>query len=803
MGGWQDVRLTARSVARRPFFAVVAMGTIGLGIAAATTLFSVAYAVLWQELPYQDADRVLVVTQWKPETGEAGVGLSAANARDLSELTARLGPVSVAEPYSLDLQLDGRAESLRAWSVSSGFFEAVGSPVQLGRTFLPSEYAGDSEAVAILAHATWVQRFGAEPSMVGRTVTLDDHPVRIVGILHAWFDLPSPAEIWIPRPAQDYDEAQRAADYMTGYARLAPGATLEEARAEAEGIAASLAEEYPGTNAGLSFRMVPLREDLVGDARTPLLVLLGAVAGLLLIACANVAGLQLARGADREHEYALRAALGAGRARLLRYAALEGMHISVGGALLGIALTFGGIRAIRLLAPAELPRIDEVEVGGPVLAFALLVTVASAALSGLLPSLRMSRADLRGFATRGERGGGRRKAPLRHRLVVGEVATAVVLLVGAGLLLRSFTALLEQDLGFDPQDLLAVQVFAYGFDHPAQFMVEVQDRMAAIPGVEKVAVTSTIPGATDGTLSSIDIDLPVRVANQPDPPTGQEPRAYSIQVSPGYFDVMGIRRVSGRDFADSDDARSPSVAVVNEAFVRRFMPEGEPLGQRVTVGAGARAREWEVVGVVADVRPNGHESMPRPEVYRSLSQAWTGSLTFVLQSSLEDAAALTAPAREAVWSVNSGQSVWGAATVEDLLAYWLQQREFSLVLLGAFSLLALCLAAVGIYGVVSYSVEQRVAELGIRKALGGQNSVILAMVFREGAVLAGTGAGIGVVGSLALTPVIRTMLFGVTPTDPLTFLAISGAILAVATLATLRPAIRALRLDPREALGRH
>lgn len=804
-GFWQDVRYALRTLVKRPLFTLVTVVTLALGIGASTTLFSAVHTVLLRPLPYPDSDEIVVVFHEDTETGERGTGLSAANARDLLENSHLLEAVAVADPWSMDLEVEGRAESLRGWAVTRSFFRAAGVDAFLGRTFLPEEYATDAAPVVLLGHGSWTTRFGADPSLVGETLTLDGTPVTVVGILPPDFRLPAEAEVWLPRPWRPRDEASRTDDYMSGLARLAPGVTLPQATAEVDRLARSLAEAHPGTNRALGFHLVPLRDHLFGEVRTPLLVLLGAVGFVLLIACANVAGLILARSAERQREYAVRGALGASEARLVRQVVVETTLLASVGCLLGILLTYAGVAGIRSLGSEHLPRIQDLEVSGAILTFAVGAAAISALLGGLMPSLRLSRPELQAVLSQGSRGStaSRSSMRLRNRLVVGEVAAAVVLLVGAGLLLKSFSVLMEEDLGFDPTDRLAVQVFAYG--HPpgelSTFVNQVVAEMEALPGVERVALTSSVPGATDGRLASLDIDLPFSVEDAPPPATGEEPRAFSHQVSAGYFDVMGIEVMEGRGFLASDEPGSRPVAVVNRSFARRHFPTGGAVGSSLLLGRGDARRAWEIVGIVADVRSRGHASAPRPEVYRSLAQSGTGSLTFVLKTG-GNGGALTIPAMEAIWSVNPSQSIWGAATVESLLAEWLRERRFNLVLLGAFAVVALLLATVGIYGLVSFSVEQRVSELGLRRALGGQPRDIVVLVVRDGARLALVGVMLGVGGALVLTHFMEGMLFGVEPTDPATFALLSGAVLVVASLAALVPALRALRVDPMVALGR-
>ena len=807
MNGWgQDVRQATRALVKQPGFTIVTVLTLGLGIGASTAIFSAVHAVLFRDLVYADADRIVAVFHTDTETRDVSTGASAANIRDLDESSDRLSGAASAEPWGLDLFREDRAEMLRTWSVSAGFFEILGADLALGRAFLPDEYVDGNDRVVVLGHRGWSQHFGADPSIVGRVVTLDNEPYTVIGVLPPGFRFPDEAAAWIPRPPKPRDGPSRAADYMSAVARLADGATLVDAQAEADRLALSLAESFPRTNGSTGLQLIPLREHLFGNVSTPLYVLLSAVGLVLLIACANVAGLMLARGAKREREYALRSAIGAGRARLAAYVATESFILAALGCALGVGLTYLGVRVIQSLGPDHLPRIDELRVDGAVLTFAVIAAGASAFLSGLAPAFKLSRPDLRGTLSDGSRGstGGRKGNRLRNRLVVGEVAAALVLLIGAGLLIKSFAILMDQELGFDPTDRIAIQVFAngYGDQELRQFVNQTMENMEAIPGVRDVAITSNVPGATDGTIWAIDINLPMRIDGTAPPPEGQEPIAWISQVSKGYFEVMDIPMVEGRAFDDGDRPEAPPVVIVNEALVRRHLGYEDAVGQRIGLPWGPPEDLWkwrEIVGVVRDVRPLGFESEPHSEVYFPITQEGTTDLTFVLASDT-DAGPLVAQASEALWAVNPTQTLWGATTLDALLGDWLKERQFNLVLLSSLAIIALILSAVGIYGLISFSVEQRVGELGIRRALGGRTPDVLGMVLREGATLAGAGVVLGIAGAFALTRFLDGMLFGVEPTDGKTFGLLALAVLTVSSLATLVPAIRATRVDPMEAL---
>jgi len=537
----QDLRQAARTLLRRPGFAAVAALTLALGIGASTSIFSAIHAVLLRPLPFDEPDRLVVVIEENRATGELGNGVSAANMADLAAASQLLSHAAAGDPYSYDLQVEGRAESLRAWWVAEGFVDALGVPPVEGRAFTPEDYTS-GEPVVMLSHASWTDRFGADPEVVGGSLVLDGREWTVIGILPSRLQYPEEVEVWTPRPPQPYDGPGRAGGYMAGVARLAPGATLARARAEVAQVARSIEEANPSTAADLGFRLIPVREYLFGDVRTPLFVLAGAVGLVLLIACANVAGLLVARGLERSREFAVRDALGASRGRMIRLMGAEAGLLAFAGGLVGIGLTYAGVGVIRSLAP-DLPRIETLSVNGAVLAFAVAATTAAALLSGLLPALRMGRSEPTEALRDGGRGlsSSRSGIRLRNRLVVLEVAGAMVLLVGAGLLVKSFARLLDEDLGFEPEHRLAVQTFAYGYDGDGRvrFVNAAIENMMAIPGVDSVALTTSVPTSNDGMLASIDVDLAFKIAGQAPPPPGQEPRAWATWVSQGLFEVLG------------------------------------------------------------------------------------------------------------------------------------------------------------------------------------------------------------------------------------------------------------------------
>ena len=799
---WSDMRHSARALSARPGLTLAAVLTLGLGVGASTSMFSAVHSVLLRSLPYRAAGEIVVLRQVDARDGSLADGISAANLRDVAATAHTLSRAGLAHAHGFTLHEGGRAVSLRSWLVSDGFFDAIGAEVHLGRAFLPAEYAEGRDAVVLLSHRTWQARFGGDPGIVGRELILDDKAHTVVGVLEPDFKYPASSEVWAPRPPLPWDQDTRARSGMDGVARLAPGTNVAQAQAELDRIAENLAVAYPGANANLGLRAIPLRRHLFGDVESPLILLLGAVGLVLLTAAANVAGLQLARGAGRSREYALRGALGASSRRILRLAAVESLLLAGAGSLLGIALAYVGVGLIRILAPRHLPRIDELAIDGPVLIFGLVAAVASALAAGVAPAVRASRTDVHLALSEGSRGStrGPRASRLRDRLVVAEIAIALMLSIGAGLLVRSFDRLLDNELGFDPHRRLAVQVFAHDDEHrpDLDFFRRSVEEIGALPGVEMVGLTTSLPLADDQSFWTRVATVGLTFDDRAAPIIGQEPTTRVIATDGNYAAALGIALRAGRTFSTRDRSSSPPVAMVNEAFVRRHSADRHPVGRRLTLHR-SDSLSREIVGVLADVRPEGFESEARAEVYLPISQSPSGSLTFVIETH-GPPAPIIAAVREAIWTVKPSQAIWAARPMTDLLSDWVRQRRFNTALLLVFAGLALCLAAIGVYGLMSTSVEQRIGELGVRRALGGQTRDILGMILRRGLALALTGTAVGLVGSVALSRLLRSMLFGIEPLDFPTFGVLSAVVVGVALLAALLPAHRATRIDPMVAL---
>jgi putative ABC transport system permease protein len=798
-----DMRYAVRSLVARPGLTMVAIATLGLGVGSTTGMFSVVNTVLLRPLPYAGAEDIIVLKQTDARDGSIRDGASAANIRDLAGMAETVTHVAGASVYGFTLLDDGRAQSVRGWTVSEGYFEAMGARVLLGRTFLPGEFVAGNDKVVLLSHRTWQSRFNGDPDILGRHLILDGTAHVVVGVLPPEFKHPSSAELWAPRPPQAWDEDVRAGVQMEGVARLADGASMAQAQEELDRIAARLSEVHPVSNANVGFHVVPLREELIGSIRFPLLFLLGSVGLVLLIAAANVAGLQLARGAVRSKEYALRRALGASSSSIVRLVSVESLVLAGGGGLAGVALAYIGLHAVRILAPEGVPRIDEIRIDGTVLGFALLISLGSAIGSGIAPALRASRGGLHGALADSSRGAttGKRASRLRNRLVVIEIAAALVLAIGAGLLVRSFDRLMDTELGFEPANRLAVQVFAYDQDDQPD-LASIRHAIAeidAVPGVESVGLTTALPLADNASIWSLHGLVAVATDGAARSIPGSQPIARIIAVDTGYIASMGLMLREGRNFTMQDNATSPRVALVNEAFARQHFADGNATGQRVTLLGGSSVTR-DIVGVLSDVRTEGLESEPVAEIYIPYFQSpGTGGVTFVVKTVTDPAPLITA-IEGAVWRTDPGQAIWAVHPMTELVEDWTRQRRFNTALLTSFASLALILACIGVYGLLSFSVARRINELGVRRALGADAPAVLAVVMKQGLVLAVLGTGIGLVAAALLTRMLQGLLFGVPPLDPLTFGVVTAIVMCVALLSAFHPAWRATRIDPATAL---
>lgn len=796
----RDLRVGLRALARQRGFAAVSILTLAIGIGGTTAVFGAVYGILLAPLPYASQDRLVTVWQTNTKTGATREEVSPANFLDWRQRSRTFAYLAVAEPWSLDYLSPDGPDRLSTAAVTEGFFDALGARPLLGRTFLPEESKAGRNQVVVLSEGAWRTRFGADSSLVGRTMVLDSIPMTVIGIMPRAVDFPHGEQAWIPKVFREDELQLRSGAYYTAVGRLRDGVSLDAAQRDMASIAAELGRLYPATNASSGVNLVPIAESMVGGARNALLILLGAVGFVLLIACANVASLQLAQSMRRRRELAVRAAMGAGRERLARQLLAECLLLGLIGGAAGVVLAHWGIAGIRALAPTDLPRLDELRTSPAVLLFAFGVSLLTALVFGLAPAIDAGRLRLTETLSSGGRTATTARARRRAHsgLVIAEMALALVLLVGAGLLARSFATLLRVDRGFRADHVLVVtlQAWSYYPTGPARaaFVREATSRLAALPGVRGVGMTSSLPlsypiGAERARFA---------VEGQP-AAAGEIPSVHVSAITPEYFATLDIPLREGRLMTATEDAGHVPVTVVNEAFARRYWPDGNALGKRVSFGFMGPAVVREVVGVVGNVRHDGLARDPRASVFIPHAQGPTGAIHLVIRTAAQPATMQRA-VRAELATLNGVMPLSNVTTLDALLASSLRERRFHLALIGSFSLTALLLAAVGIYGLMSHATSQRTQEIGVRVAVGARSGQVVWMVVRDGAVLALTGVGLGVLGAIGLTRLLRGMLFEVTPLDPLAFgLAVAG-LLGAAMLACWLPARRAAAIDPVRAL---
>ncbi len=780
-----DLKFAFRQLRKNPGFTAVAVLTLALGIGANTAIFSVVHAVLLRPLPIKEPDRVVHVWEtWRGEGTAPVAWPKFVTWREQSQSFESIAGCNWGDGFSLTGT--DKPEIIPGRTVSPGFFSVLKIQPLMGRAFLPDDAKAGAPPVTIIGHDLWKNRFGSDLNIVGRTVQLSHKTYTIVGVLPAEFRMANKAQVFVPKIEEGELLTEREDHSYQVVARLKPGVTLRQAEAEMNTIAARLAEEHPNTDKNWQVKLVPLREQAAGGMQSTLWILFGAVAFVLLIACANVANLLLARAAVRRKEIAIRAALGAARWRVIRQLITESVVLAALGGALAVLLAHGLITMVQIARPD--------------------LEAMSAWHVSMLTPLRLdySVLALDDALKEGVRG---TSQGLRHRyarslFVISEVALALVLLTGAGLMLRSFWKLAQVKPGFETVNTLAVPIYPPQAKYPdrnrrVQFFNELCERLRQLPGVEEVGGNIYLPMAGGNS------QLSTKVHGRPPLPEGQNNPNYRV-VTPNYFRSMGIPLLQGRDFTEHDTTNSTLVVIVNEAFVRRVFPNENPLGQRLGIGDG-----WwrdgdhlprEIVGVVASIRDGSLDKEPDPELFVPHSQSlWDFGLNLILRTRVKPET-LVRSVRETVWAMDKDQAIGDIKTMERVMAESIAPQKFNAGLLGGFAALALLLAGIGIYGVLAYSVSQRTRELGLRMALGAQRSEILQLVIRQGTALAAIGVLFGLGGALALTRVMRTLLFGVEPSDPLTFVAVSLLLLAVALLACWLPARRAARVDPMEAL---
>ena len=804
---WQDARYGARMLRKNPGFTLVAVLTLALGIGANTAIFSIVDAVLLRSLPYPDPNQLVLMFVVPLQQPDA---LSSFSYRDFTECRDQNRVFSEMAGNSFhDLTLTGAGEPsiVNTAAVTPEIFPLLNAKPLAGRTLLPEDGKQGAPSVAVLSENLWRSRFGSNPALIGQSITLDMRSFTVVGILPATFRYPDGAphqDVWIAI-AQDPLFGPRMSEpgvrVLVGIGRIKPGVSLTQAQAEMNTLGARLAKQYPAQDAGLTIRIEPYRQVVVGDVKSELLILLGAVGLVLLIACANIANLLLSRATSRGREIAVRIALGAGRARVVRQLLTESGLLGLLGGFAGVLIAAWGVWSLRPFVPSDVIQISSIHVGGSVLAFALLLSVAAALAFGLAPALLATPTNLQtNIKEGGARTGHRRSQYVRSFLAISEISLAMVLLVAGGLLMRSFALVTSVNPGFDPKNVIEAEVSLPQFQYstPQQwtaFSNELLARLHAQPGLRDSALAAPLPMDRQGEANfAFDI-----VGNPPLPP-GKSTTADYATVSPDYFHVMRIPLLQGRLFSEQDSPSNPNAAIISETLARRYFPNQDPIGRQMRFGFPPDSNvSREIVGVVGDVRDVALSQKPGPMMYVPFAQAPLYGGEVVVRSSLS-ASSVAAGIRQAVHSIDKNLPVTDVESFPDALGASVTQERFRTLLLSSFSGIALILAAVGIFGVISYSASQRTHEIGIRMALGARRRDVLRLILGQGAKLALLGLGAGAVAALLLTRLMASLLYGVSATDPLTFGAVAVVLLGVAVTACYIPARRAMRVDPMVAL---
>jgi predicted permease len=820
---WQDLKFGLRMLRKSPGFTAIAVLTIALSIGATTAIFSVVDATLLHPLPYPQPEQLVRVEDDLPGVGAQDVGMSVPEWHDLQ----RSGIFEyVSLTFFGSVNLTGAAQPTRARisPVAPNYFALLGVKPQLGGTFNPEDQTPGFTLEVVISDGLWKRAFASDPHILGKSVRLDNDLFRVIGVMPAGYQDPGRTtdqrhtEVWAAAgfAAAPAPPPQRSMRQTGAIARIKPGLTIAAAQSRLDALVASLQKEFPEDyppQSAWTVRLVPLKETVVGNARQSLILLLGAVGLVLLIGCVNVANLLLARASARGREMAVRQALGGTRKRLISQLLTEGLLLSLVGGIVGLAILFCAKESLLQIVPDSLPQLNEVSISWPVLLFAMVTTLVAGAIFGLAPALHAGRPDLTYMLKQEGRGstGSGEQARTRRVLVVTEIALSLVLMIAAGLLLRSFWDLSNVRLGFKPQSVIAVRIWLPEPNDPktdiygtaaqeATFLREILRRSGALPGVEEVAVgdLAAVPlGHNRNDLNPFPLILEGR-----ETPSNQAPLVYASIVSPDYFQLLGMPLLRGRLLSEFDDEKAPAVAVINEAFAQTYWPNADPVGKRLKLPSpGDRSSfSWTtVVGVLADARTESLADSIVPQMYLSLYQRGAKDLTIFVRGRL-DTAAIPVELREQVQSVNPELPVFGAQTLNEVVSASRSERRFSMEMVGLFALTALLLAGLGIYGVISYVVSERTHEMGIRLVLGAQRSDVLRLVLGQGARLALIGVGVGLAAAAGLTRLMRTMLFGVSAVDPLTFASVAILLCVVALAACYIPARRAMRVDPMVAL---
>jgi len=798
---WRDVRTGVRALVHSPVFTVVTVLSLALGIGANTAIFSVVNGLLLRPLPYPESEQIVDVWHTPPQQSFPGLdkfSVSPANYLDWKAQSTSFEQTAVYTDTAFSLSTSGDPLPLIGGVVSSDFFSVLRSNAIQGRTFTPDEEQPGHDQVVVIGHRLWQRAFGANPNIIGQTLTLNSRSFTVVGIMPAGFEFPREAELWVPLAWDDNDRKTRSIhDYLV-IARLKQNVSLQQAKAEMSTISSRLEQQYPEENSGWGAVVIPLREDLVGDMRLALLVLFSAVGFVLLIACANVANLMLARGANRQREIAVRIALGAGRARLVRQLLTESVLLAVIGGLLGLLLAVWGSKLLVQLG--SLPNSGDIGIDTWALGFTLLVSFGAGIIIGIVPALQFTRTSISETLKQGSgrTGGTPIKQHTRKVLVISEVALSLVLLIGAGLMIRSFWKLQNVNPGFDTSNALTMSIVLNWsrYSEPHQrlaFADRAIEQIRAVPGVVSVGTTTKIPLAGGGSTQ------PFSVEGRPAGAIAEQPMAQTRYISPDYFRAIGISLRQGRFFSEQDRDNSVPVVIISEAMARRFWPGENPIGKRLTPSFHSEQGAREIVGVVGDVKTSGLDVDASAMMYLPFKQAPLPFMSFVVRTS-SNPESLIQPVSRAIYSIDKEQALTNVQTMEQVLTKSLSDRRFNMTLLLTFAGVALMLAAVGVYGVMNYTVTLRTRELGIRMALGAKKMDVLRLVVGQGLTLTLIGVGAGLISAYALTRLMASLLYGVTATDYLTFGSVSAVLIAVGLAASYVPARRATKVNPTIAL---
>jgi putative ABC transport system permease protein len=803
----QDIRYSIRTLAKRPAFTIVAVLTLALGIGANTAIFTVVDAALIRSLPYENPGALVHLWEVSPKQD---FGQHEASYPDYLDIRAQNQVFEDMAGYNgSSLTLTGRdaPERLRSARVTSSFFSVLGVKPILGRAFLEGEDQPGAERIVMLSHKLWQRRFGADPDIIGQTLNINNDTYTVVGVLPPKFKFArvGDAELWVPLNPMPYQVSRRNLYWLNVIARIKPGVTLKQAQAEMDGFAANFRQQYPESHTGVGIRLVNLHEEIVGSVKPVLLALLGAVGFVLLIACANVANLLLARAAGRRKEIAVRIALGARRSRLIQQLLTESLVLAFAGGLLGLLWALWGVELLVAAIPnsllSSMPYLEGLTIDAGVLGFTTAITLFTGVVFGIAPALQATRQELHESLKEGGRSsGGASHAGLRNALVVAEIALALVLLVGAGLMMRSLLRLLQVDPGFDTNNLLTFQLTlpdAKYSDMPQllAFHQQLTARIEALPGVKGAGTTSLRPLSGGGNTASFFVE------GQPAPDLGNKPEANVRTISTNYFAVMGIPLIKGRTFTESDNATAPNSLVINQTLANRFFPDQDPVGQRIAFGFDPERRPWLILGVVGDEKVTAIDARTTPVIYFHYEQDAESYMGVLVRTS-SDPTNLIGAVRSEINAIDQDIPMYSVMTMEQMISNSQAtfMRRYPTLLIGVLAAVALLLAAVGIYGVISYSVTQRTHEIGIRMALGAQKRDIIKLVVGQGLILMLTGLGIGMGAAFALTRFLSSILFGVSATDTISFAAVSALLAIVALIACYIPARRAARVDPMIAL---